>query len=274
MDVVNLAGVPGKILIQELLQRTHFKLAAAGVQVNGAGLAARIPLDGITAGGAPGLQSLQKGLGIGVHHHAVDGLKLLGIVMNVLQLHQGIAGGMIGQVLTGMVPLQLFIAALGSGQGVVTVANGKDQRRAGEVFVLLGAGGGIGGETVAEALGRFTGNQPAGDVAAVLHQVEVIELGQGILNGFHRLNQNLLIVVAQQQDMGQLDAGVPADSLAGRDPLGDGALGGADGRGGTGVVIIGIQVHGAHQTLTDRAVLERALDVDKGVGVLLEQAFL
>ena len=194
--------------------------------------------------------------------------------MDVLQLHQRIAGGMGRQIHTGIVLLQLFIAALGGSQRVVAVAHGEDNGLALQAFVLLANICRVLSQSCVELFDLFLRNQPAGDMAAVFHQVAVVQHLEAVLLGGDGLDQNLLVVIAQQQDVGQLDGSIAADTLTGRNTLGDGALGSADGGGGAHGVIVSIQIHHAHQTHTDGAVLQGALHIDQAVLIGLEDAVL
>ena len=136
--------------------------------------------------------------------------------MDVLQLHQGIPGGVVRQIHPGIFGLQLFVAALGRGQGVVAVAHSKNQRTCpGRSWYFSRAGGGIGGQTVFKGRRLLTRDQVASNVAAALHEVKIVQLRQALLLGPDGLQQHLPVVVTQQQNMGQLQAGVPPDPLAG-----------------------------------------------------------
>ena len=153
---------------------------------------------------------------------------------------------------------------------MVAVAHGKDHGHALQALVLLAHVGGIIRQNGVEGIHVLAVHQPAGDVAAALHQVEVIQLLHAVLFGADGLDEHLFMVIAQHQDMGQLDGGVPADPLAGGDALGNGALGGTDGGGGAHGVIIGVQVHHADEALADGAVFQGALHIDQAVGIGLK----
>ena len=77
--------------------------------------------------GAGGQEIGHELLGVHAEKHAVDGLELQGVVIQVHQLHQGVAGGMGQLLLRGEGGLELLPAGLGRGQGVVAVAHGIDQ---------------------------------------------------------------------------------------------------------------------------------------------------
>ena len=75
------------------------------------------------------------------------------------------------------------------------------------------------------------------------------------------------MVVAEHQDVRQLDGRVAAHSLTRRDTLGNGALSGANGAGRAGVIVVGVQIDHADQALADGAILQRALHIDVAVRV-------
>ena len=79
------------------------------------------------------------------------------------------------------------------------------------------------------------------------------------------------MVVAEHQDVRQLDGRVPADALARRDALDDRPLRRTNGGGGAGGIVIGVQVDHADQALADGAVFQRALNINQGmVGYVLK----
>ena len=205
-------------------------------------------------------------------NHAVDGLEDLGFIVDILQLHQGKARRVGGEILAGMGFFELLIAGLGRGQGVVAVAHGEDHGHAGKAFVLFPHVGGVVRQARFKVVHGLALHQPAGDVTAALHEVKVIELGKGLLPGGNGLEEHLIVVVAEHQDMGQLDGRVLAHPHPGRNALHHGLLRGADGGGGAGRIIIGIQIHHTNKTLADGAALQRALHIHKGTGIGLEHA--
>ena len=155
---------------------------------------------------------------------------------------------------------------------MVAVADGEDHRSALEAGVLLADGGGILGQGLVEVFDVLALDEPAGDVAAVFHEVEVVDLLERVLLGGDRLDELLVVVVAEHQHVRQLDGRVAADTLTRRDALRHGALGGADGGRCAGGVIIRVEVDHADEALADGAVLERTLNVDVAVGIDREHA--
>ena len=155
---------------------------------------------------------------------------------------------------------------------MVAVAHGEQQgRHAGDVVLLLHSRvGGQALQRVGHGVDLLVGQLEAADVAAVLHQVEVVDLFHGVGCGGQRLDNGLVGIVDQQHDVGQLDGRVAAHLGAGRDAIQHGALGGADQGAGAGGEIIGIQIHHTDQAVADLAVGLLALDVDQGVGQRLE----
>ena len=106
--------------------------------------------------------------------------------------------------------------------------------------------------------------QPA-NVAAALHQLALVQLFQLALSRADGLDEGAAGVVGQHHDMGRFQRRTPAHGHAGRDALGDGALTGPDGRAGTLLVAVSLEVYLAHEALTHPAALLGALDVDKAV---------
>ena len=208
------------------------------------GVAVALALIGVGIGGAEGVHEL---LVIHAEQHPVDGLELQGIVVVIDHLHQCVAGGKRQILLGGLALLLLLIAGLGSSQRVVAVAHGEQQV-------------------------RHVGDVVAADVAAVLHQVEVVDLFHGVGCGGQRLDNGLVGIVDQQHHMGQLDGRVAAHLGPGRNAIQHGALGGTDQCAGAGGEIVSVQVHHTDQAVADLAVGLLALDVDQGIGQRLEHA--
>ena len=234
-------------------------------------MAIALALVGVGIGGTEGVHEL---LVVHAEQHPVDGLKLQGVVVVVHHLHQGEAGGQ-GQVLLGgLALLLLLVAGLGGGQGVIAVAHGEQQgSHAGDAVLLLhGLVGGEALQGVGHGIYLAVGELVAADVAAVLHQVEVIQLVHLAGGGGQRLDDGLFGVVDQQHHMGQLDGGVAAHPGPGRDAVQHGALGGADQGAGAGGEVVGVQVHHADEAVTDAAIGLLALDIHQGLGQHLEHA--
>ena len=102
-------------------------------------------------------------------------------------------------------------------------------------------------------------------MAAAQHQLPLVEGAQPVFLGPDGLDEGAAGVVGQHHHMGGLQLCPAADRHPGRDPLLHRVFAGADGRQAAPVVVVGFQVHPAHQALTDPAALERALHVDKAV---------
>ncbi len=271
MDIVDLARMFLQIIVEEVLQDADGQLALVFVEDDRAGFFADVPLDREAFFAAAGFfQRSEQLLRLGLEDDAVDGLEDLRRVVDVFKLDEGIARRMVREVFTGMVLFQLFIAALGRGERVVAVADGEHHRRALQAGIFFADRRRIFCERIIERLGVLAVNQTAGDMAAVLHKVKVVEFFQTVLLRGDRLDENFIMVVAEHQDVRQLDGGVAADALARRDTLGYGALGGADGGRRTGGIVVGVKVDHADQPFTDRTVLQRAFNVDIAVRVRRE----
>ena len=194
--------------------------------------------------------------------------------MDVLELDERIARRMVGKINAGVVLFQLFVAGFRGSQRVVAVADGKDHRGSLETDVFFAHGCGVLDKCLVELVHVLALDEPAGDVSAAFHEVEVVDFFQAVLLRADWLNELLVVVVAEHQHVGQLNGSVAADSLAGRNALGNRALGGTDGRGCAGVIVIRIEVDHADKTFADGTVLERSFDVDVAVGIDREDAFV
>ena len=133
--------------------------------------------------------------------------------------------------------LLLLIAGLGGGQRVVAVAHGEQQgRHAGNAVLLLhGLVGGKALQCLGHSVHLLVGQLVAPNMAAVLHQVEVIQLLHGIGCRRQRLDDGLIGIVYQQHHMGQLDGSVAAYLGTGRDAIQHCPLGGTNQGAGAGV---------------------------------------
>ena len=119
-------------------------------------------------------------------------------------------------------------------------------------------------------LGRLLYQIPL-DVAASLHQVEVIELLrplQLLADGFdHRAAR----VVDEHQDVGHLQGRVLADPQPGGDALHNGALCGPDQGGGALGIIVILQVQGHDQPLAGFAI-HRTAHIGKAFPLIFQYA--
>ena len=219
-----------------------------------------------------GVELLEGGdelLRVHAEDHPVDGLELEGVVVEVLDLHQGVPGGKAGPLVLGGDLLEILIAGLGGGQGVVAVAHGEQQggHAPQAVLALHGVVAGQAAQGVGQLVHLPGGELPAGEVAALEHEVKVIDPLHGVLGGGDGLHTDFFGVVDEQHHVGQLDGGVLPHPHAGGDALQHGALGGPDEGPGAGGVVVLLQVHRRHQAGPDRPVGLGALDVDDGLAV-------
>ena len=111
-------------------------------------------------------------------------------------------------------------------------------------------------------------------MAAVFHEVEVIDALHRAGSGGQGLDHGLFGVVDEQHDVGQLDGGVAAHAGARGDTVEHGALSRADQRAGAGGEVVLVKVDHTDQAVADLAVALAALDVDQGVLERLEDAFI
>ena len=195
--------------------------------------------------------------------------------MEVHQLAQGVPGGQSVPVLRRGELLLPLVALLGGGQGVVAVPHGEEEHRLVHGAVLGVEGGGVGqGPQGGGHQGHALPVQlPAGDVAAPLHEVEVVHLLHPVLPGGERLDHRLLRIVGQEHDVGQLQRGVLAHRHPGRDAGHDRALGGPHQGGRAGLIVVLLQIHHAHQAPAQPQVVQPPLHIDEGGGQGAEPVF-
>mmetsp|Transcript_45501 Transcript_45501/g.108180 ORF Transcript_45501/g.108180 Transcript_45501/m.108180 type:complete len:288 (+) Transcript_45501:1167-2030(+) len=111
---------------------------------------------------------------------------------------------------------------------------------------------------------------PALEMATALHQLKVVEFGEGVGTCHQRLDHRLLRIVHQHQDVGQLQWGLLADGNAGREPIGDRLLGGSDQSLGVLLEAVHVQVQRHQETLAASHVRRLPVDEHKA-GVLWYQ---
>ena len=271
-----------QVLIQEALEGADSQLHPGIGDGEEAIVALPADLDGVAFPLALvdvgiGLPELgHKGLGVRAEDHPVDGLELQGIVVVVDDLYESVAGGKVFPLALRRHLLEVFITGLGGGQGMVAVAHGEEQGLGIPEAVLLlhGLGGAEGGKGIRDAVDLLGGELPAGEVAAALLEIEVIELLH--LGALRRqgLDDAALGIVDEEHHVGQLDGGVLPDPDPGRDAGEDGALGGPDQCAGARGEVILVQIHHADEAVADLTVGLPALDVEKGIRKGLENALV
>ena len=198
----------------------------------------------------------------------MDGLELQGLVVEVDQLRQGVPGGQGLPLILGRDALLPLIALLGGGQGVVPVSHSEQEDR-----LVLGPVAGVEGGGISQSLeGAGHGGEllppqlPTGQVAAPLHQIEVIDLLHARLLPGQGLDDGALRIVSEEHDVRQLNGGVLPHRHSGRDTGEDGALGGPHLGRGARLIVVLLQVHHAHQSSAELSVVQAALYIDHGLG--------
>lgn len=132
---------------------------------------------------------------------AVNRLDDDALVMDVDDFREGVAGRVILLLLGGQGLFDLFPVSLCGRHGVVAVADcvGEERLRV-RAAVLRVEGLAVAQrlQTGLDGVGlRALRDKPAGDVAAVLHEVGVVQLGEGVGLGKERLDDLALGVVDQ-----------------------------------------------------------------------------
>ena len=196
--------------------------------------------------------------------------------MVVDDLDERVAGGQGEILLRGLALLLLLVAGLGGGEGVVAVTDREQQRsHAGHaVLALHRLIGGQAHQSVCHGVDLRSGELEALDVAAVFHEVEVVDLLHAVGRSGQRLDDGLIGIVDEQHDVGQLDGRVAAHAGARGDTVEHGALGGADQCAGAGGEIVLVEVDHADQAVADLAVALAALDVDERILERLKDVLL
>ena len=280
VDVVDLTAELLEVLVDEGLQCADGQL---DLRVgDGDEIVVAVPADlddvalalALVGVGVELLELFHELLMVDAEEHAVDGLELERIVVVVHDLDKCVAGGQREVFLGSLALLLLFIAGLGGGEGVVAVADGEQQGRdAGDAVLALHClVGREAGQRVGDCVDLRSGELVALDMAAVFHQVEVIDALHLVGHGGQGLDDGLLGVINEQHDVGQLDGGVAAHAGARGDTVEHGALSRADQRAGAGGEVVLVEVDHTNEAVTDLTVALAALDVDEGVLERLEDA--
>jgi len=104
-------------------------------------------------------------------------------------------------------------------------------------------------------------------MAAALHEIEVVELFKAVLLRADRLDEHFFVVVAEHQNVRQLDGRVAAHTLTRRNALRHRALGRTDGRSRARCIVVGVEIDHADEALADGAVFKGPLDIDIAVRI-------
>ena len=116
-------------------------------------------------------------------------------------------------------------------------------------------------------------NQPAGQVSAAQHQVEVVQLFQLLFPPGQRLDHLLALIVTQEQDMRKLQRCASPDGHAGRDPFRYRLLGRTHRGVDLSAVVVLLQIHHADEAAAELSVMKRALDIEEAVRVCPQEVF-
>lgn len=130
------------------------------------------------------------------------------------------ASRMVFLLLGGQTLLDLLPVCLGGSHGVVAVTDCVGEERLCVRAAVLRVEGLAVAQRLQTALDRVgvlaLRNEPAGDVAAVLHEVGIIQLGEGAGLFEQRLDDPAVGVVDEDHDVRQLEAGALAHLQTGR----------------------------------------------------------
>ena len=163
---------------------------------------------------------------------------------------------MVFLLLGGQTLLDLLPVCLGGSHGVVAVTDCVGEERLRVRAPVLRVEGLAVAQRLQTALDRVgvlaLRNEPAGDVAAVLHEVGIIQLGEGAGLFEQRLDDPAVGVVDEDHDVRQLEAGALAHLQTGRDALDDRLFGRADKGRRAGGVLVGLQIDREHDAAARR----------------------
>ena len=163
---------------------------------------------------------------------------------------------MVFLLLGGQTLLDLLPVCLGGSHGVVAVTDCVGEERLRVRAAVLRVEGLAVAQRLQTALDRVgvlaLRNEPAGDVAAVLHEVGIIQLGEGAGLFEQRLDDPAVGVVDEDHDVRQLEAGALAHLQTGRDALNDRLFGRADKGRRAGGVLVGLQIDREHDAAARR----------------------
>ena len=161
-----------------------------------------------------------------VENDPVDGFENDAVIVNVFKFNKCKACGVIRLLFGGEGGLDFFPICFCGCKAVVAVAHCKQQgRHFGAVLVGINKCVQRGDNVLDHA---FIVDEPALNVSAVLHKVEIVELFS-VLKLFRKgFDNGFLFIVDKNKNMGQLKQCAVANLQAGRDALNDRALGCAD----------------------------------------------
>lgn len=168
------------------------------------------------------------------------------------------------QLLRGEGALEVVIVQLGSCQRVVAVAYciDKDALVGDAVFFFHPVDVGKGRKCAVDVLGLLRGNQIAADAAAVLHQIEGVQLLHLLGLLFERSKDGIFAVVNQQHGVGHLKRSDITDVQPWLDKVLDDPFGRTDSGAGAGIEFILLQIDDADQSAADLAVGKDTAGVD------------
>ena len=161
--------------------------------------------------------------------------------MQVDQFHHGEAGGVPCLRRRAQSFFVLLPVGLGSGQGMVAVPHRKQRGIVSQPGLKRLQ------RLCQMAEFRLPGDPPAPDMPAVHQKGQVVKEGQRLPPVIQRPDQAVLLVIHQQQNMGQLQGGPLPQLQPGRDALQHRLLRGADQGAAALLIVILLQVNGCHQ---------------------------
>ena len=189
---------------------------------------------------------------VDVEYDPVDGLKYYAVIMDVFKLDKGITSGMILALFLSEFSLALFPICLGGCEAVVAIAHCEEQgRHFGAVLVGIDKSG-----KCVDNVGyhSFIVYQPAFNMAAVHHEIEIIELLDLVKLLGNGLDNGLLIIIDENEDVGKLERCAVTNLQTGRDTLDDGTFSCTDKGSGALGIVVAFEIESYNKTVPDLAV--------------------
>ena len=209
---------------------------------------------------------------------AVDRFDNQAFVVGIDHFDQGVTRGVVLLLLGGQAFFCFLPVCLRGRHGVVAVADRIGKEGLGVRAAILLVECGSVAECFKPSLDRVgfhaLGNEPAGDMAAVLHQIGVVNSVKR--SGFlkERFDNRAVGIVDQDHDVRQLHAGSLAHLETRRDALDNGFFRGTDQGSRAGRVFIRLKIHGKHDSAPRAGAARPAFGQDNAGGKRLQRSLL
>ena len=195
--------------------------------------------------------------------------------MNVNDLNQREAGGMIGTLRLGQAFLDLFPISLGGCHGMVAVADRIGKQRlfiCAAVFLVERSAVAKRFKFILDQVGLLAlRDKPALDMPAVLHQIGMVDLLKCSRFVKQRFDNRAIRIVNQNHNVRQLERGALPNLETRRDPFDDGLLRRPDEGLRAGLIFISFHIKREHQAAAVAAASGKTLGQDHAGGKLFQR---